>query len=150
MALMVSVLCAVSWTLLINSSDVFFAWNRTCQSLVLKDALSNSHCASVHQSAFPKSDANLFEWIGTIEGPAGTVRVHSHRSSFASSSMTSIMPECHIKSRYTSRQIIPMSHLLSSSNPHVSIPMSILHLVQFALISFRCVFLSQSANFEVD
>ncbi|KAI0256522.1 ubiquitin-conjugating enzyme/RWD-like protein [Lactifluus subvellereus] len=23
-------------------------------------------------SAFPKSDANLFEWIGTIEGPAGT------------------------------------------------------------------------------
>jgi hypothetical protein len=26
------------------------------------------------QSAFPKSDANLFEWIGTIEGPTGTVR----------------------------------------------------------------------------
>ncbi|EGN96147.1 hypothetical protein SERLA73DRAFT_185736 [Serpula lacrymans var. lacrymans S7.3] len=24
-------------------------------------------------SAFPKSDANLFEWIGTIEGPAGTI-----------------------------------------------------------------------------
>lgn len=24
-------------------------------------------------SAFPKSDANLFDWIGTIEGPAGTV-----------------------------------------------------------------------------
>ncbi|KAI0075485.1 hypothetical protein K474DRAFT_1691817 [Panus rudis PR-1116 ss-1] len=24
-------------------------------------------------SAFPKSDANLFEWAGTIEGPAGTV-----------------------------------------------------------------------------
>ncbi|KAH7107479.1 ubiquitin-conjugating enzyme [Auriculariales sp. MPI-PUGE-AT-0066] len=24
-------------------------------------------------SAFPKSEANLFEWIGTIEGPAGTV-----------------------------------------------------------------------------
>jgi len=23
-------------------------------------------------SAFPKSDANLFEWVGTIEGPAGT------------------------------------------------------------------------------
>ncbi|KAF8461188.1 ubiquitin-conjugating enzyme/RWD-like protein [Russula ochroleuca] len=23
-------------------------------------------------SAFPRSDANLFEWIGTIEGPAGT------------------------------------------------------------------------------
>ncbi|GJJ12506.1 Ubiquitin-conjugating enzyme E2 11 [Clathrus columnatus] len=23
-------------------------------------------------SAFPKSDANLFEWIGTIEGPSGT------------------------------------------------------------------------------
>ncbi|KAI0048229.1 ubiquitin-conjugating enzyme E2 [Auriscalpium vulgare] len=23
-------------------------------------------------SAFPKSDANLFEWAGTIEGPAGT------------------------------------------------------------------------------
>ncbi|KAH9997545.1 ubiquitin-conjugating enzyme/RWD-like protein [Russula vinacea] len=23
-------------------------------------------------SAFPKSDANLFEWIGTIEGPTGT------------------------------------------------------------------------------
>ncbi|KAF8503732.1 ubiquitin-conjugating enzyme/RWD-like protein [Russula emetica] len=23
-------------------------------------------------SAFPKSDANLFEWLGTIEGPAGT------------------------------------------------------------------------------
>ena len=26
------------------------------------------------QSAFPKSDANLFEWIGTIEGPVSTVR----------------------------------------------------------------------------
>ena len=26
------------------------------------------------QSAFPKSDANLFEWAGTIEGAAGTVR----------------------------------------------------------------------------
>ncbi|KAJ3481623.1 hypothetical protein NLI96_g7541 [Meripilus lineatus] len=24
-------------------------------------------------SAFPKSDANLFEWAGTIEGPAGTI-----------------------------------------------------------------------------
>jgi len=24
-------------------------------------------------SAFPKSDANLFEWVGTIEGPTGTV-----------------------------------------------------------------------------
>jgi len=24
-------------------------------------------------SAFPKSDANLFEWVGTIEGPAGTI-----------------------------------------------------------------------------
>ncbi|KAF7974067.1 hypothetical protein HWV62_23987 [Athelia sp. TMB] len=24
-------------------------------------------------SAFPKSDANLFEWLGTIEGPAGTI-----------------------------------------------------------------------------
>ncbi|KAF8589961.1 ubiquitin-conjugating enzyme E2 [Ramaria rubella] len=23
-------------------------------------------------SAFPKSDANLFEWVGTIEGPTGT------------------------------------------------------------------------------
>ncbi|KAF8275203.1 ubiquitin-conjugating enzyme/RWD-like protein [Lactarius quietus] len=23
-------------------------------------------------SAFPKSDANLFEWVGTIEGPGGT------------------------------------------------------------------------------
>ncbi|KAI0273849.1 ubiquitin-conjugating enzyme/RWD-like protein [Gloeopeniophorella convolvens] len=23
-------------------------------------------------SAFPKSDANLFEWVGTIEGPVGT------------------------------------------------------------------------------
>ncbi|KIJ27414.1 hypothetical protein M422DRAFT_215825 [Sphaerobolus stellatus SS14] len=23
-------------------------------------------------SAFPKTDANLFEWVGTIEGPAGT------------------------------------------------------------------------------
>jgi len=26
-------------------------------------------------SAFPKSDANLFEWIGTIEGPSGTYYV---------------------------------------------------------------------------
>src|SRR6266478_4263196 len=26
------------------------------------------------QSAFPKSDGNLFEWIGTIEGAPGTVR----------------------------------------------------------------------------
>lgn len=25
------------------------------------------------QSAFPKSDANLFEWAGTIEGASGTV-----------------------------------------------------------------------------
>ncbi|KAH7927736.1 hypothetical protein BV22DRAFT_1084545 [Leucogyrophana mollusca] len=24
-------------------------------------------------SAFPKSDANLFEWVGTIEGPAATI-----------------------------------------------------------------------------
>ncbi|KIM87641.1 hypothetical protein PILCRDRAFT_815217 [Piloderma croceum F 1598] len=24
-------------------------------------------------SAFPKSDSNLFEWVGTIEGPAGTI-----------------------------------------------------------------------------
>ncbi|KAK7693148.1 Ubiquitin-conjugating enzyme E2 11 [Cerrena zonata] len=24
-------------------------------------------------SAFPKSDANLFEWVGTIEGPSGTI-----------------------------------------------------------------------------
>ncbi|RDX42681.1 hypothetical protein K466DRAFT_586426 [Polyporus arcularius HHB13444] len=24
-------------------------------------------------SAFPRSDANLFDWVGTIEGPAGTV-----------------------------------------------------------------------------
>ncbi|KAI0646790.1 ubiquitin-conjugating enzyme E2 [Trametes meyenii] len=24
-------------------------------------------------SAFPKSDSNLFDWVGTIEGPAGTV-----------------------------------------------------------------------------
>lgn len=29
------------------------------------------------QSAFPKSDANLFEWVGTIEGPAGTVGITS-------------------------------------------------------------------------
>ncbi|KII88892.1 hypothetical protein PLICRDRAFT_175146 [Plicaturopsis crispa FD-325 SS-3] len=29
--------------------------------------------ASPGISAFPKSDANLFEWIGTIEGPAGTI-----------------------------------------------------------------------------
>jgi len=30
------------------------------------------------QSAFPKSDGNLFEWAGTIEGPAETVNiVHS-------------------------------------------------------------------------
>lgn len=27
------------------------------------------------QSAFPKNDGNLFEWIGTIEGPAETVRI---------------------------------------------------------------------------
>ena len=26
------------------------------------------------QSAFPKHDGNLFEWVGTIEGPAETVR----------------------------------------------------------------------------
>lgn len=25
------------------------------------------------QSAFPRSDANLFDWVGTIEGAAGTV-----------------------------------------------------------------------------
>ncbi|KAI0362744.1 ubiquitin-conjugating enzyme E2 [Trametes cingulata] len=29
--------------------------------------------ASPGISAFPRSDANLFEWVGTIEGPAGTV-----------------------------------------------------------------------------
>lgn len=29
--------------------------------------------ASPGISAFPKSDANLFEWVGTIEGPVGTV-----------------------------------------------------------------------------
>lgn len=27
------------------------------------------------QSAFPKSDANLFEWAGTLEGAPGTVRI---------------------------------------------------------------------------
>src|SRR6267142_1411981 len=64
--------------------------------------------------------------------------------------VSSIMPECHLKFRYTSRQIIPMSHLLSSSNLRVFIPMSILHLVQFALISFRFVFLGHSVTFKVD
>jgi ubiquitin-protein ligase len=29
------------------------------------------------QSAFPKSDSNLFEWVGTIEGPVGTVSIFS-------------------------------------------------------------------------
>ena len=28
------------------------------------------------KSAFPKSDANLFEWVGTIEGAPGTVSKH--------------------------------------------------------------------------
>jgi hypothetical protein len=34
-----------------------------------------AHTLSLPQSAFPKSDSNLFEWVGTIEGPVGTVRV---------------------------------------------------------------------------
>jgi hypothetical protein len=25
------------------------------------------------QTAFPKTDGNLFDWVGRIEGPAGTV-----------------------------------------------------------------------------
>ncbi|KAH9857808.1 ubiquitin-conjugating enzyme E2 [Lenzites betulinus] len=29
--------------------------------------------ASPGISAFPKSDSNLFDWVGTIEGPAGTI-----------------------------------------------------------------------------
>jgi len=29
--------------------------------------------ASPGISAFPRSDANLFDWVGTIEGPAGTI-----------------------------------------------------------------------------
>ena len=37
--------------------------------------LNEPACTSVYQSAFPRSDANLFEWIGTMEGPAGTVSV---------------------------------------------------------------------------
>jgi hypothetical protein len=32
-----------------------------------------THCL---QSAFPKSDGNLFEWIGTIEGATGTVKLN--------------------------------------------------------------------------
>lgn len=55
--------------------DVFLSWHcefgnsnafRSCGSLLL----------FLHQSAFPKTDANLFEWAGTIEGAPSTV---SHR-----------------------------------------------------------------------
>jgi hypothetical protein len=86
MTLMVSVLCTGSLT-----SGIAHQFLRCLLRLELyvskswlNDALSDSRRVSLHQSAFPKSDANLFEWIGTIEGPAGTVRVYSHRSSSAS------------------------------------------------------------------
>lgn len=35
----------------------------------------NIDCVNLWQSAFPKHDGNLFEWVGTIEGPTETVRV---------------------------------------------------------------------------
>lgn len=33
----------------------------------------HAHSLTTLQSAFPKHDGNLFEWVGTIEGPAETV-----------------------------------------------------------------------------
>ena len=56
------------------------------------------------------------------------------------------MSACHLKSRYIFHQIIPTSHLLSSSNHHVSTPMSTLHPVQFALTFFRFVSVCHSVT----
>ncbi len=41
--------------------------------------ITTAHVSRV-QSAFPKSDANLFDWAGTIEGASGTVSAPPRRS----------------------------------------------------------------------
>jgi hypothetical protein len=91
------------------------------------------------QSAFPKSDANLFEWVGTIEGPTGTVRVCSLNDVTPLVIQISIMEGCHLKSRYTFRPIIPTSHRSSNSNLPVFTLMLILHQAQSAWTYFRFV-----------
>lgn len=71
MQLMVSIL---AYSSLFDIAHAFFAdvqLARDRASSPLSAVATRSRRA---QSAFPKSDANLFEWIGTIEGPAATVR----------------------------------------------------------------------------
>jgi ubiquitin-protein ligase len=51
--------------------DVFVPWN----SAFFYSTVIRSSERVFYQSAFPKSDANLFEWLGTIEGVSGTVRL---------------------------------------------------------------------------
>jgi ubiquitin-conjugating enzyme E2 C len=54
----------------VEITDIWLTWHSQSQVRFLF-----AYVHPIQQSAFPKSDGNLFEWAGTIEGPAGTVRV---------------------------------------------------------------------------
>jgi len=53
-------------------ADVVFTWHREFASISI--FLYSMLNMGGNKSAFPKSDGNLFEWVGTIEGPPETVR----------------------------------------------------------------------------
>ena len=45
------------------------------RQLHLNTCRISDSCFFSFQSAFPKSDSDLFEWIATIDGPPETVRI---------------------------------------------------------------------------